>query len=101
MASNEKLAEVFATRICKETKTFYLKYADVEKAAFQMAEWKDGHPRISTGKVLQLRRRAYKKGYNDAVKKACEWINLQAVLGWIEDVKVDEFLNDFKKEMKE
>ena len=110
MASNEKLAEVFAVRVCKEAKHFCLAYEDVEKAAFQMAEWKDGHPKISSGKVLQLRRRAYKKGYDKAIEKACEWLKENLTLyvsvepkGW-EGYKLlieeEELTTELKKAME-
>ena len=72
-------------------------------ASCEMAKWKDKQftNRFNCGKVLQLRRKAYKKGYDIAIEKACEWLNSQACLGWIEDVKADEFIEQFKKAMKE
>ncbi len=53
----------------------YFQRKSVEKALLEMAAWKDEQPKENNcGKILQLRRRAYKKGYDKAIEKACEWL---------------------------
>lgn len=39
-------------------------------------------------------------GYKVAVDKACDWFEEKACCGWIEDVEVKYFIEDFRKAMK-
>ena len=43
----------------------------------------------------------YKKGYEDAIEKACEWLEKQSCCGFIEDVDVNDFVERFRKAMEE
>ena len=78
-------------------------------ALIEMAEWKDEQPKeINCGKVLQLRRGAYKKGYDKAIEKACEWLKNNMYEGTCEQMLskkpypfMQDFINEFKNAMEE
>jgi len=83
--------------------TYITTEPDCYRAAMEMAKWKDEQSQgIICGKVLQLRRKAYKKGYDKAIEKACVWLknNIHDYYTTNEFVEYfDEMVDDFKKEM--
>lgn len=50
--------------------------------------------------ILQAAIKAAKVGYSFAVDEACEWLEEKSCCGWIEDVEVKYFIEDFRKAMK-
>lgn len=42
----------------------------------------------------------YKLGFDDAIDKACEWLKEQSCCGYIEDIDVNKFVEQFKQAMK-
>lgn len=50
--------------------------------------------------MLQAAIKAAKVGYSFAVDEAAEWFEEKACCGWIEDVEVKYFIEDFRKAMK-
>lgn len=60
----------------------YLMWSDMQDTVMEMADWKD---------------KQFAKEKRQLFEKACDWLNSQACCGYIEDVKVDEFVEQFKK----
>lgn len=50
--------------------------------------------------ILQIFEEGYEQGYEDAINKSCDWFEEKACCGWIEDVEVKYFIEDFRKAMK-
>jgi hypothetical protein len=55
-------------------------------ALIEMAEWKDEQFAIEKQQLIE---------------NACEWVKSISCCGYIEDIKADEFIEDFKKAMNE
>lgn len=78
-------------------------------ALIDMAEWKDEHPVEISGRLaLQLREQAYKKGYDKAIEKACEWLKNNMYEGTCEQILskkpypfMQDYINEVKKAMEE
>jgi len=50
--------------------------------------------------ILQTFEEGYEQGYKDAINKSCDWLEEKSCSGWIEDVEVKYFIEDFCKAMK-
>ncbi len=68
-------------------KDIQVAFADVLKRG---AEWADDHPDIDVRTMA-----AWKSGYQAAIERACEWLQCRLPL-----TNLDEFINEFKKAMK-
>ena len=96
-----------AKEITKEAKKFAKEIddweiaEDVQDAFEQGAEWADAHPDIDVRTMA-----AWQSGYNEAIEKACEWLDKRLdnySISWIEDEycwSKEMFLKQFKQAMK-
>lgn len=83
MTDNEKIRDILNRHYGHEVMAgsdlwFTKQYQDRFAHLLEMAEWKE----------------------QEMIKKACEWLESKSCFGYIEDVKADEFIEDFKKAMK-
>lgn len=108
MTNKKKANEIVNTYKSYYKDIEYLMWYDLEDIAMEMAIWKDKQfaNRFNCGKVLRLRRKAYKKGYDKAIEKACEWLDKNIPLYEDLNEKVwgdmarNDLLNDLKNEIK-
>lgn len=71
-----------------------------KKARWEYVNKRLANPDFPTYNAEYELEAAFDKGYEEAIDKACEWFEEKACCGWIEDVEVKYFIEQFRKAMK-
>ena len=104
----EKIASTFAIDEVKDTCNPASKRGLLYAGFVSGAEWADQHPMTYDGKaMLYVNSRSHENGYNEAVDKACKWLDENFRVSSFDNTKIIthfssmfDVLDSFRKAMK-